>query len=44
VARFNTILLDLDRDIWGYICLGHFKQRTIAGEIGSSTMPHKCRS
>jgi len=41
VARFNTILLDFDRDIWGYICLGHFKQRTIAGEIGSSTMPHK---
>ena len=41
VARFNTIVLDFDRDIWGYICLGHFKQRTIAGEIGSSTMPHK---
>lgn len=41
IARFNTILLDFDRDIWGYICLGHFKQRTIAGEIGSSTMPHK---
>ncbi|MDX1390829.1 MAG: adenylosuccinate lyase [Rheinheimera sp.] len=41
VARFNTILLDFDRDIWGYIALGHFKQRTIAGEIGSSTMPHK---
>ena len=41
VARFNTILLDFDRDIWGYICLGHFKQRTVAGEIGSSTMPHK---
>jgi adenylosuccinate lyase len=41
VARFNTILLDFDRDIWGYICLGHFKQKTIAGEIGSSTMPHK---
>lgn len=40
-ARFNTILLDFDRDIWGYIALGHFKQRTIAGEIGSSTMPHK---
>ena len=41
IARFNTILLDFDRDIWGYICLGHFKQKTIAGEIGSSTMPHK---
>lgn len=41
VARFNTILIDFDRDIWGYIALGHFKQRTIAGEIGSSTMPHK---
>jgi len=41
VARFNTILLDFDRDIWGYICLGHFKQKTVAGEIGSSTMPHK---
>ncbi|MFM2482672.1 adenylosuccinate lyase [Celerinatantimonas sp. YJH-8] len=41
VARFNTIILDFDRDIWGYICLGHFKQKTIAGEIGSSTMPHK---
>jgi adenylosuccinate lyase len=40
-ARFNTILIDFDRDIWGYIALGHFKQRTIAGEIGSSTMPHK---
>ncbi len=41
VARFNTILLDFDRDVWGYIALGHFKQKTIAGEIGSSTMPHK---
>ncbi|MBU0911349.1 MAG: adenylosuccinate lyase [Gammaproteobacteria bacterium] len=41
IARFNTILLDFDRDVWGYIALGHFKQRTIAGEIGSSTMPHK---
>ncbi|MFU8764692.1 MAG: adenylosuccinate lyase [Haliea sp.] len=41
VARFNTILVDLDRDIWGYISLGYFKQRTIAGEVGSSTMPHK---
>jgi len=40
-ARFNTILIDLDRDIWGYISLGYFKQRTVAGEVGSSTMPHK---
>ncbi|MFT7258381.1 MAG: adenylosuccinate lyase [Glaciecola sp.] len=41
IARFNTILIDFDRDAWGYIALGHFKQRTIPGEIGSSTMPHK---
>ncbi len=41
ITRYNTILLDFDRDIWGYIALGHFKQKTIAGEIGSSTMPHK---
>mgnify|MGYP002631354185 CR=1 FL=1 len=41
VARFNTILIDLDRDLWGYISLGYFRQRTIAGEVGSSTMPHK---
>ncbi|GAC10212.1 adenylosuccinate lyase [Paraglaciecola chathamensis] len=41
VARFNTILIDFNRDVWGYIALGHFKQKTIAGEIGSSTMPHK---
>ena len=41
VARFNTILLDFDRDIWSYISIGHFRQKTIAGEIGSSTMPHK---
>ena len=41
LARFNTVLLDLDRDIWGYISLGYYKQRTIAGEVGSSTMPHK---
>ena len=39
--RFNTILIDFCRDIWGYISLGYFKQRTIEGEIGSSTMPHK---
>ncbi|AAP96423.1 adenylosuccinate lyase [[Haemophilus] ducreyi] len=41
VARFNTIMIDFDRDMWGYIALNHFKQRTVAGEIGSSTMPHK---
>jgi len=41
IARFNTILIDFDRDIWGYVALNHFKQKTIAGEIGSSTMPHK---
>ena len=40
-ARSNTILLDLDRDIWGYISLGYFTQKTKAGEVGSSTMPHK---
>ena len=41
LARFNTILIDFDRDIWSYISLGYFKQKTIAGEVGSSTMPHK---
>ncbi|MCH1493132.1 MAG: adenylosuccinate lyase [Luminiphilus sp.] len=41
MARFNTILIDFNRDIWGYIALGYFKQRTIEGEVGSSTMPHK---
>jgi len=41
IARANTILLDLDRDIWFYVSLGYFKQRLKAGEIGSSTMPHK---
>ena len=41
IARTNTILIDLNRDIWGYISLGYFKQITKAGEIGSSTMPHK---
>ncbi|HEY9018890.1 adenylosuccinate lyase [Thiomicrospira sp.] len=41
VSRFNTVLIDFDRDIWGYISLGFFKQKTVAGEIGSSTMPHK---
>ncbi|MDX1589199.1 MAG: adenylosuccinate lyase [Oleiphilaceae bacterium] len=40
-ARFNTVLMDLDRDLWGYISLGYFKQRTVEGEVGSSTMPHK---
>ena len=40
-ARANTIMLDLDRDEWGYISLGYFKQKTKAGEVGSSTMPHK---
>ncbi|MBX2807731.1 MAG: adenylosuccinate lyase [Cellvibrionaceae bacterium] len=41
IARFNTIVIDFNRDIWGYICLGYFKQKTLAGEVGSSTMPHK---
>ena len=41
LARFNTIIIDLDRDIWGYISMGFFKQRVIEGEVGSSTMPHK---
>jgi len=40
-SRVNTVLLDLDRDLWGYISLGYFKQSTRVGEIGSSTMPHK---
>lgn len=40
-ARFNTILIDFCRDIWSYISIGHFRQKTIAGEVGSSTMPHK---
>lgn len=40
-ARFNTILIDFCRDIWGYISLGYFTQKTVAGEVGSSTMPHK---
>lgn len=40
-ARINTVLLDLDRDIWGYVSLGYFKQKVKAGEVGSSTMPHK---
>ena len=41
IARFNTILLDFNRDIWGYISLGYFKQKLKEGEVGSSTMPHK---
>ena len=41
LTRINTILIDFSRDIWGYVALGYFKQRTRAGEIGSSTMPHK---
>jgi adenylosuccinate lyase len=41
MARANTILIDYARDIWGYISVGYFKQKTIAGEVGSSTMPHK---
>ena len=40
-ARTNTILIDLNRDIWGYISLGYFKQKVVEGEVGSSTMPHK---
>jgi len=41
LARFNTILIDFCRDIWGYVSQGYFKQRVVAGEVGSSTMPHK---
>ena len=41
LARINTILIDFSRDAWGYISMGYFKQKTIAGEVGSSTMPHK---
>jgi adenylosuccinate lyase len=41
MARWNTILIDLDRDIWTYISMGYFGQKTIKGEVGSSTMPHK---
>ena len=41
MARFNTILMDFCRDAWGYISIGYFKQKTVAGEVGSSTMPHK---
>lgn len=41
LRRIHTILIDLDRDLWGYIALNHFKQKTVDGEVGSSTMPHK---
>ena len=41
IARANTILIDFDRDIWGYVSLGYFRQRVKEGEVGSSTMPHK---
>ena len=41
LARANTILIDLDRDVWGYVSLGYFRQRVKEGEVGSSTMPHK---
>ena len=41
VSRFNTILIDFNRDVWGYISQGYFKQKLVAGEVGSSTMPHK---
>ncbi len=41
IARANTILIDFAQDVWGYISLGYFKQKTVAGEVGSSTMPHK---
>lgn len=41
ICRFNTILIDFDRDIWAYISLGYFRQKTVEGEVGSSTMPHK---
>ena len=41
ISRWNSVLLDFDRDVWMYISMGYFKQRTVKGEIGSSTMPHK---
>jgi len=41
LMRVNTVLLDLDRDLWAYISLGYFQQRAVPGEVGSSTMPHK---
>ena len=41
IARVNTVLIDFDRDVWGYVSLGYFRQRVVEGEVGSSTMPHK---
>jgi len=41
LSRFNTVLIDFNRDVWGYVSLGYFRQKTVAGEVGSSTMPHK---
>jgi adenylosuccinate lyase len=41
IARVNTVLIDFDRDLWGYVSLGYFRQRVVEGEVGSSTMPHK---
>jgi len=41
LSRFNSVLIDLNRDLWGYISLGYFSQKSVAGEVGSSTMPHK---
>ena len=41
ICRWNTVLLDFDRDVWTYVSFGYFKQKTVKGEIGSSTMPHK---
>ena len=41
LARINTVLIDLSRDFWGYISVGYFRQKVVAGEVGSSTMPHK---
>ena len=41
LQRWNTVLIDFDRDVWTYVSMGYFKQRTVKGEVGSSTMPHK---
>jgi adenylosuccinate lyase len=41
ICRFNSVVIDISRDIWGYVSFGYFKQRVVAGEVGSSTMPHK---
>jgi adenylosuccinate lyase len=41
IIRYNNVLIDFCRDVWGYISLGYFRQKTVAGEVGSSTMPHK---